>query len=307
MRHRRSVRSPLVQYAEQMGSRTAHAGAPPPAGLGPLVRRHRQAASLGVRAAARRIGISRELPRRDRGVTQPDDRTRPGAVAADPRVHRARAATSTSTCCSRRRARPAVPAGHVLLYDADGAAGAPLDAARTLFAGDVDGWIDAHDAERRAPPQRRRGARPPGRDARGGRTLGSARAPRRPVRRELAHPARRGRPGGDGRERGLVARRRDGALPGGVRARSGSRRLRLPRGRPTAARAAPRSARDDGAADPAHDGVAVREADGALQVGPAASTAMLADARPEGVDAEAWRALTAAAAAGLARAVARTA
>jgi transcriptional regulator with XRE-family HTH domain len=271
--------------------------------LGGLVRRRREAAGLTVRAAASRIGISPSyliaIEKSRNPTTGRAPMPSPPVLAALGRVLDIDLDLLLTTTTATTG-----PA-HVLLYQTDTAAGAPLDAARAIFAGEVDAWIDA------APP--------PGsciRDA--GDALDR-------LARKLEAAARSDSPRRlgvlfGGSSRALLAADDPGRMVASETTWHAdvTARFRAALGCAPVANVCVYREADLRELAPrldrlativrlirSHEGVVVQDGHGRLVTGPSASEAMLADARPGGVGAETWQMLAAAAAAGLARAVAR--
>src|SRR5919109_2204713 len=111
--------------------------------LGGIVKRRREQLGLSLREAARRIGISPSyLTAVERGRNPSTGR----APAPSLRIvtAMARALELRPELLLEASGTPPSSSSHVLLYETD-ADRSPLEAARSLFSGDVDAWIELVD------------------------------------------------------------------------------------------------------------------------------------------------------------------
>jgi transcriptional regulator with XRE-family HTH domain len=299
-----------------------------PSRLGGILRRRREQLGLSMREAARRIGISPSyLVALEHGRNPSTGRApvpSPPILAAIGRVLDIELATLLDASGA-----PTSSSTHLLLYQA-GEAGAahqsPLEAARRLFAGRVDAWIEIVD------PRRSDDAESPPDDVlvRKRRPLNSARPESRVFDTTRALAALSGVLAEAPRS---SPRRRLGIVFG-----ANSAVLRSIENPPVLLESETTWEHDVGAefraalgVEPAanvcvyreadiqelaarldplatvlslvqtHPHVAVQEGSGALTTGPAAIETILAAARPAGVSSETWESLARAAAVGLAR------
>lgn len=119
----------------------------PPSGLGGILRRRRGQLGLSMREAARRIGISPSyLVALEKGRNPSTGRApvpSPPILAAIGRVLDIELATLLDASGA-----PTTASAHLLLYQTGAGHQSPLEAARRLFAGQVDGWIEIVDPRR---------------------------------------------------------------------------------------------------------------------------------------------------------------
>jgi transcriptional regulator with XRE-family HTH domain len=118
-----------------------------PSGLGGILRRRREQRGLSLRETARRIGISPSyLVALEQGRNPSTGRApvaSPPILAAIGRVLEIELATLLDASGA-----PTSPSAHLLLYLTGAGNPSPLEAARRLFAGQVDGWIEILDPRR---------------------------------------------------------------------------------------------------------------------------------------------------------------
>jgi transcriptional regulator with XRE-family HTH domain len=126
---------------------TISADSPSPSGLGGILRRRREQLGLSMREAARRIGISPSyLVALEQGRNPSTGRApvaSPPILAAIGRVLEIELATLLDASGAATS-----PSAHLLLYLTGAGEPSPLDAARRLFAGQVDAWIEIVDPRR---------------------------------------------------------------------------------------------------------------------------------------------------------------
>jgi transcriptional regulator with XRE-family HTH domain len=119
----------------------------PPSGLGGILRRRREQLGLSKREAARRIGISPSyLVALEQGRNPSTGRApvpSPPILAAIGRVLDVELATLLDASGA-----PTSPSAHLLLFQTGARNQSPLEAARRLFAGQVDAWIEIVDPRR---------------------------------------------------------------------------------------------------------------------------------------------------------------
>lgn len=307
---------------------TVSANSPTPSGLGGILRRRREQLGLSIRETARRIGISPSyLIALEQGRNPSTGRApvaSPPILAAIGRVLEIELAALLDVSGA-----PTSPSAHLLLYLTGAGNASPLEAARRLFAGHVDTWIEVADPrgsdDTESPPAdvllRKRG---PLNSAPSGSSV--FQTPR--VLAALSDV--------------LADASRSGPLPRvGIIFGANSAALRSIENPPVLLESETTWEHDVAAAfraalgvepaanicvyretdiqelagrlDPlatllnliqAHPHVAVQEASGALTTGPAAIEAILSAARPAGVSSGTWESLTHAAATGIARAAA---
>jgi transcriptional regulator with XRE-family HTH domain len=117
---------------------------PSPSRLGGILRRRREQLGLSMREAARRIGISPSyLVALEHGRNPSTGRApvpSPPVLAAIGRVLDIELATLLDASGA-----PTSPSAHLLLYQTGTGHRSPLEAARRLFAGRVDAWIEIVD------------------------------------------------------------------------------------------------------------------------------------------------------------------
>ena len=120
---------------------------PSPSGLGGILRRRREQLGLSTRETARRIGISPSyLVALEQGRNPSTGRASvpsPPILAAIGRVFDIELATLLDASGA-----PTSPSAHLLLYQRGRGHQPPLEAARRLFAGQVDAWIEMVDPRR---------------------------------------------------------------------------------------------------------------------------------------------------------------
>ena len=120
---------------------------PSPSRLGGILRRRREQLGLSMREAARRIGISPSyLGALEQGRNPSTGRApvpSPPILVAIGHVLDIPLATLLDTS-----GVPTSPSAHLLLYQTGAGQQSPLDAARALFAGQVDAWIEIVDPRR---------------------------------------------------------------------------------------------------------------------------------------------------------------
>jgi transcriptional regulator with XRE-family HTH domain len=120
---------------------------PSPSGLGGILRRRREQLGLSMRETARRIGISPSyLVALEQGRNPSTGRApvaSPPILAAIGRVLEIELATLLDASGA-----PTSPSAHLLLYLTGAGNPSPLEAARRLFAGEVDAWIEIVDPRR---------------------------------------------------------------------------------------------------------------------------------------------------------------
>jgi len=125
---------------------SAHRGVAP-SGLGGILRRRRERLGLSMREAARRIGISPSyLVALEHGRNPSTGRApvpSPPILAAIGRVLDIELATLLEASGA-----PTSPSAHLLLYQTGTGHQSPLEAARRLFAGRVDAWVEIVDPRR---------------------------------------------------------------------------------------------------------------------------------------------------------------
>src|SRR6266508_1229502 len=113
----------------------------PPSRLGGILRRRREQLGLSMREAARRIGISPSyLVALEQGRNPSTGRApvpSPPILAAIGRVLEIELATLLDAAGAATS-----PSAHLLLYQTGSGQQSPLEAARSLFAGQVDAWIE---------------------------------------------------------------------------------------------------------------------------------------------------------------------
>jgi transcriptional regulator with XRE-family HTH domain len=118
-----------------------------PSRLGGILRRRREQLGLSMREAARRIGISPSyLVALEHGRNPSTGRApvpSPPILAAIGRVLDIELATLLDASGA-----PTSPSAHLLLYQTGTGHQSPLEAARRLFAGQVDAWIEIVDPRR---------------------------------------------------------------------------------------------------------------------------------------------------------------
>jgi transcriptional regulator with XRE-family HTH domain len=118
-----------------------------PSGLGGILRRRREQLGLSMRETARRIGISPSyLVALEQGCNPSTGRApmaSPPILAAIGRVLEIELATLLDASGA-----PTSPSAHLLLYLIGARQQSPLEAARRLFAGQVDAWIEIVDPRR---------------------------------------------------------------------------------------------------------------------------------------------------------------
>lgn len=119
----------------------------PPSRLGGILRRRREQLGLSTREAARRIGISPSyLVALEQGRNPSTGRApvpSTAILAAIGRVLDIELATLLDASGA-----PTSPSAHLLLYQTGAGHRSPLEAARRLFAGQVDAWIEMVDPRR---------------------------------------------------------------------------------------------------------------------------------------------------------------
>jgi len=117
---------------------------PAPSRLGGILRRRREQLGLSMREAARRIGISPSyLVALEHGRNPSTGRApvpSPPILAAIGRALDLELATLLDASGA-----PTSPSAHLLLYQTGAGHQSPLEAARRLFAGQVDAWIEIVD------------------------------------------------------------------------------------------------------------------------------------------------------------------
>ena len=265
--------------------------------LGPALRRRRDELQLSLRETARRIGISPGyLVALEHGRNPSTGRApmpSPPILAAIGRVLGVDLATLLDLA-----GVPSPHHAHLLLYQTGSASRSPAAAARHLFAGRVDSWIEIAEPRRHDPEQRlaaladalaaapRSGGRP---------RLGMLFGARSSVLRSIADPA------------ALLATEAtwEHDVAAVCRAATGSD----PAANVCAYRDADIRERADHLDTLAltlglvrtHPRVAVEDRDGTVVTGSQAIEAILQRARPAGISSSTWAALAAAAAAGLNR------
>jgi transcriptional regulator with XRE-family HTH domain len=120
---------------------------PSPSGFGGILRRRRERLGLSMRETARRIGISPSyLVALEQGRNPSTGRApvaSPPILAAIGRVLEIELATLLDASGA-----PTSPSAHLLLYLTGAGSPSPLEAARRLFAGQVDAWIEIVDPRR---------------------------------------------------------------------------------------------------------------------------------------------------------------
>ena len=296
--------------------------------LGGILKRRREQLGLSMREAARRIGISPSyLVALEQGRNPSTGRApmpSPPILAAIGRVLDIELATLLDASGA-----PMSPSAHLLLYQTGAGQQSPLGAARYLFAGRVDAWIELID------PRRSDDAESPPADVllRERRTLIPARSEPRVFETPRALGALSDI---------LAEAPRSSTRPRlGILFGASSALLRSIENPPTLLESETTWEHDVGAEfraalgvepaanvcvyreadiqelaarlDPlatvlslirAHPHVAVQNGSGAVTTGPAAIETILAAARPAGVSSETWESLARAAAAGLTRAAA---
>jgi transcriptional regulator with XRE-family HTH domain len=113
-------------------------------GLGGLLRRRREQVGLSMRETARRIGISPSyLVALEQGRNPSTGRApvaSPPILAAIGRVLDIELATLLDASGA-----PTSPSAHLLLYLTGAGRQSPMEAARRLFAGQIDAWIEIED------------------------------------------------------------------------------------------------------------------------------------------------------------------
>ena len=118
-----------------------------PSRLGGILRRRREQLGLSMREAARRIGISPSyLVALEQGRNPSTGRApvpSPPILAAIGRVLDIELATLLDASGA-----PTSPSAHLLLYQKGAGHQSPLEAARRLFSGQVDAWIEMVDPRR---------------------------------------------------------------------------------------------------------------------------------------------------------------
>ena len=122
-------------------------GYPSPSRLGGILRRRREQLGLSMREAARRIGISPSyLVALEQGRNPSTGR----APVASPPILAAigRALDIELATLLEASGAPTFPSVHLLLYQTGAGHQSPLEAARRLFAGQVDAWIEIVDPRR---------------------------------------------------------------------------------------------------------------------------------------------------------------
>jgi len=123
---------------------TVSGDSPSPSGLGGILRRRRVQLGLSLRETARRIGISPSyLVALEQGRNPSTGRApvaSPPILAAIGRVLELELATLLDASGA-----PTSPSAHLLLYLTGAGNPSPLEAARRLFAGKVDAWIEIID------------------------------------------------------------------------------------------------------------------------------------------------------------------
>jgi transcriptional regulator with XRE-family HTH domain len=297
-----------------------------PSELGGILRRRRDQLGLSMRETARRIGISPSyLAALEQGRNPSTGRppvASPPILAAIGRVLEIELATLLDASGA-----PTSPSAHLLLYLAGAGNPSPLEAARSLFAGRVDAWIEVVDPRRAddadSPPAdvllRKRGplspvpsgssvVAPPGVLTALSDLLADAPCPRPPARLGIVFGANSAALRSI--ENPLVLLESETTWEHDVAAEFHA----ALRTEPVANICVYREADIQelaGHLDPlatllnlvrAHPHVAVREPSGALTTGPAAIETILSAARPAGVSSETWESLAHAAAVGIARA-----
>jgi transcriptional regulator with XRE-family HTH domain len=308
---------------------TTSADSPSPSGLGGILRRRREQLGLSMRETARRIGISPSyLVALEQGRNPSTGRApvaSPPILAAIGRVLEIELATLLDASGA-----PTSPSAHLLLYLTGAGKPSPLDAARRLFAGQVDAWIEIVDPRRsddtESPPVdillRKRGplsSAPPGSPVfETARVLAALSDVLADASRSRPPPLRLGiifgansavlrsveNPqvllGSETTWEQDVAAAFQAAL--GVEPAANVCVYRDTDIQELAARLDPLATLLN--LIQAHPQVAVQDANGTVATGPAAIETILSAARPAGVSSETWESLAHAAAAGIARAAA---
>jgi transcriptional regulator with XRE-family HTH domain len=307
---------------------TVSGDSPSPSALGGILRRRRRQLGLSIRETARRIGISPSyLVALEQGRNPSTGRApvaSPPILAAIGRVLEIELATLLDAS-----GVPTAPSAHLLLYLAGAGNPSPLEAARNLFAGQVDAWIEVVDPRQpddtASPPVdvllRRRGPLSSTQSA------SSVFDPPRILAAlsDLLADAPRSRPP---RRLGIIFGANSALLrsienPPALLENETTWESGVAAAFQAALGIEPAANicvyhEDDiqelaGRLDAlatllnliqAHPHVAVREASGALTTGPAAIETILSTARPAGVSSRTWESLVHAAAAGIARAAA---
>jgi transcriptional regulator with XRE-family HTH domain len=299
-----------------------------PRGLGGILRRRREQLGLTMRETAGRIGISPSyLVALEQGRNPSTGRApvaSPPILAAIGRVLEIELATLLDAS-----GVPTSPSAHVLLYLTGAGNPSPLEAARGLFAGQVDAWIEIVDPRRSddtgSPPLdvlvRKRGALSPAKSGSPFFETPRVLAALADVLADAPHP-------GPAPRLGIIFGAHSAVLrsienPGVLLESETSWEhdvaavFEATLGVKPAANICVYREADiqelAGRLDPlailldliqAHPHVAVSETSGTVTTGPAAIETILSAARPAGVSSETWESLTRAAAAGIARAAA---